>query len=424
MCTLNELQRRQVYLKCNCIPLQRLAELCMNPSSGITIEGLREAGCTRIDQLATLCQHKDSGQRHPNNDKQNKAEENIRNQKCLLEDMKRNPSDYHRETMHEIITTNMLSREDLVDKYAVLTDRAYEHIRRYPHLRDEQRELPLPHIENPCSEHGNIDVYFLGVHGSGITCILAGLVSLAGQHGFRIDPRGSGGGGAYAMELFNYTRASMIPPSTDSNHIWVIDTQVDDDNGCRHKVSLIEMSEEKIFEDLKTGSYGLLPNENKKVLLFVIDLTKEDRVVTNDGMTFCVKQRNILEHIINLLSRNESILKNVTAIHFILTKSDALGDRIDDNEIRERLTSLGYTALLSQIRKVCEIYYINKSTGFQVGLYPFSIGKFMPGDVYSFDETDSLKILRLLSSTPIRPCVYGPPSPRGLIGKLINWLNS
>lgn len=54
MCTLNEIQTRQVYLKCICIPLQRLAELCMNPSSGITIEGLREAGRARIDQLAAL----------------------------------------------------------------------------------------------------------------------------------------------------------------------------------------------------------------------------------------------------------------------------------------------------------------------------------------------------------------------------------
>ena len=54
MCTLNELQTRQVYLKCICITLQRLAELCMNPSSGITIEGLREAGRARIDQLVAL----------------------------------------------------------------------------------------------------------------------------------------------------------------------------------------------------------------------------------------------------------------------------------------------------------------------------------------------------------------------------------
>jgi len=357
-----------------------------------------------------------------------RVKQNVKNQlqykRSLLEDLRRNPSQYSRERMSDIISNNILSREDLVDGSGILTDMAYDHIRRYPHLKDEQRELPLSHIEKPYSEPGNIDVYFFGMSGSGKTCVLAGLMSLAGQYGFRIDPRGPGGGGVYAMELFNYARTSMIPPSTDSNHIWVIDTQVNDDNGYKHKVSLIEMTEEKIVEDLKVGTLGLLPNNNKKVLFFIIDLTKEDSFVTNDGMTFCVKQKNVLENIISLLSKNESILKNVTAIHFILTKSDALGDHIDDNAIRERLTAQGYIAILSQIRRICEIYYINNSTGFQVGLYPFSIGKFMPGDVYSFDETDSVKILRLLSSAPIRPCVYGPPSPSGLLGKFINWLNS
>lgn len=393
---LTEQQINSYFMK---VPMKDLAELCVNPASDISIEMLRKVRYPKIIQLEALYKE------------------------YLIEDLKNNPQNYSREKMYKIISSNRLSRDDLIDNN-LLTDSAYQHIIRYPKLDDEQRELPMSRIEHPCSVHGNIDIYFFGASGSGKTCVLAGLMSLAGQYGFRIDPRGPGGGGAYAMELFNYARTSILPPSTDSNHIWVIDAQVDDDNGYKHKVSLIEISDEKIIEDLKVGTLGLLPNKNKKVLFFIIDLTKEDCIVTNDGMTFCVKQRNVLENIVNLLSKNESILKNVAAIHFILTKSDALGDHINDNTIRKRLIAQGYTALLSHIRMICEKYSINMSTDFRVGLHPFSIGKFMPGDVYSFDETDSLKILRLLSFTPIRPCVYGPPSPSGLIGKFINWLSS
>ncbi len=410
MLTDQQIQRFNKGSMVDSISITELMELCMDPNSDITIDGLRKMEYPNIDVLEEMCIHQLSGC-------------DSYYKKFLIDDMKKNPSKYGREKMFDIISNNRLTREDLIDNN-LLTESAYQHIIRYPKLEDEQRDLPMSRIEHPCSEHGNIDVYFLGVAGSGKTCALAGLISLAGQHGFRIDPRGHGCGGAYAMELFNYARTSMIPPSTDPNHICVIDAQVDDDNGHKHKVSLIEMTEEKFFEDIKVGTLGLLPNDNKKVLLFIIDLTKEDCAVTNDGVKFCIKQRIAVENIINILSRNESIIKNVTAIHFILTKSDALGDDIDYNTIRERLTTQGYTTLLSQIRRVCEMYYINKSMGFQVGLYPFSIGKFMPGDVYSFDETDSLKILRLLSYTPIHPCVYGPPSPGGLFGKFINWLNS
>lgn len=435
MCTLNEQQRQQVYLNCNCIPLQRLAELCLNPSSGITIEGLREAGCNRIDQLAALCQHKDSGQRHPNNGKQNKAEEYIRNQKCLLEDMKRNPSDYHRETMHEIITTNMLSREDLVDKYAVLTDRAYEHIKRYPHLNDEQRPLPISRVENPHIKDGSLDVIFWGLPGTGITCLLSGLLGLKGQLGFNFDYPGLSCGGKLAMELRNYSRSSMLPPHIKDAYIQVIETQLSDENGFPRTISLIKMPGEKLsdfslmdrpmcWDDFGPGAVKLLSNDNKKALFFVIDPSNEKKMVLDNGRPIATKQSDVFKSVLSVLQTSNKIMRRIDVIYFILTKVDTLGDVVDQNIIQERLNKQGYTECIKYTKDICLKYGINRQVGCGVGLYPFSLGKFMPGDVYEYDETYSLKILRSLIASPILPCVYGPPPSMGLIGKFINWLNS
>ena len=95
-------------------------------------------------------------------------------------------------------------------------------------------------------------------------------------------------------------------------------------------------------------------------------------------------------------------MKKVVAIHIILTKSDTLGDFVDQNVIQDRLNEQGYQAVLADIKNICEKYDINKQTGFKVGLYPFCVGKFMPGDVCTFDETDSLKILRVIQkNTPV-----------------------
>ena len=95
-----------------------------------------------------------------------------------------------------------------------------------------------------------------------------------------------------------------------------------------------------------------------------------------------------------------------------------MGDYADANVIQERLVQQGYQAVMNRIKKICETYDINKATGFQVGLFPFCIGKFMPGDVYTFDETDALKILRVIqaNTTSVRPT--------SVLDRVKAWFNS
>lgn len=346
--------------------------------------------------------------KHPYSEYREEADMRIENMKGnLLSDMKRSPFKYRREMMYEYISTGALTMEDLVDKSHTLTDRAYAHIKRYPYLKAEQRELPMARLDNPQSEDGNTDVYFFGVPGSGKTCVLAGLMSLTGQLGFRFDPKGPGGGGNYAMELRNYARTSMLPPKTDDYYIQVIDGQINDEEGRLHKISLIEMAGERTaafaaidnptgLDDLGPGAAGLLNNDNRKVLFFVIDPTNEHLIQTQEGNNQWIVQSDVLSCISSLLAKNKGLMKKVIAIHVILTKSDTLGDYADKTVIENLLNEQGYNAVLADLKSICEQNGINRQTGYHVGLYPFCVGKFMPGDVYTFDETDSLKILRVI----------------------------
>lgn len=368
--------------------------------------------------------------KHPYCDYREEADRRIQEMKGdLLTDMKRSPFKYTRDMMYEYISTNALTMADLVDNSDTLTDRAYSHIKRYPRLIDEQRQLPVSRLENPTSEDGNTDVYFFGVSGSGKTCVLAGLMSLTGKLGFRFDPKGPGGGGNYAMELRNYARTSMLPPATDQNYIQVIDGEINDEDNHLHKISLIEMSGEKTAKfaainnptdlaDLGPGAAGLLSNDNNKVIFFVIDPTNEKNVEMGLGSQQWVMQSDVLNCVSSLLSKNKGLMKKVVAIHVILTKSDTLGDYVDRDVIQEVLNSQGYQAVLEDIKGICEQYNINKQTGFHVGLYPFCVGKFMPGDVYTFDETDSLKVLRVIQKNTV------PRRKKGFFDNLSDWFNS
>lgn len=367
---------------------------------------------------------------HPYSEYREEAEQKVKDMKGnLLTDMKRFPFKYNRDMMYAYISSNALTMEDLVDNSDVLTDRGYSHIKKYPRLQDEQRQLPVSKLENPYSEEGNTDIYFFGVSGSGKTCVLSGLMSLTGQLGFRFDPKGPGGGGNYAMELRNYARTSMLPPQTDQQYIQVIDGQINDEDGNVQKIAFIEMSGEKTaefaamdnhesFDDLGPGAASLLSNDNNKVLFFVIDPTNEKNIEMGLGSQQWVIQSDVLNCVSALLSRNPVLMKKVIAIHIILTKSDTLGEFVDQNVIEDLLNSQGYQAVLADIKAICEKYDINKQTGFNVGLYPFCVGRFMPGEVYTFDETDSLKILRVIQkNVPIIP-------KSGFLGSLAHWFNS
>lgn len=368
---------------------------------------------------------------HPYSEYREEADTLIQNMKGnLLTDMKRYPFKYNRNMMYEFISTNALTMEDLVDNSHTLTDRAYSHIKRYPHLQDEQRKMPVASNPNPMSQPGNTDVFFWGVPGSGKTCVLAGLMALSGQLGFRFDPMGPGGGGMYASEIQNYARHSMLPPKTDDLFIQVIDAQINDDNGHIHKLSMIEMAGERTaqfaamdnpssFADLGPGAEALLSNDNNKVFFFVIDPTN-DKNVEIQGKTYWVKQSNVLNCVSSLLSKNKELMKKVVAIHIILTKSDTLGEYVDQNAIQQVLCDQGYQAVLADINDILDTYDINKQTNFTLGLFPFCIGRFMAGDVYTFDETDSLKILRVIQHNSIPS---PDPKPR-FLEKLKEFFNS
>lgn len=392
----------------------------------------KEAGRDWIDakQENTILAYVTFLNKHPYSEHREEAERLIQNMKGdLLSDMKRFPFKYNREMMYDYISKNVLTMSDLVDKSDTLTDRAYSHIKRYPRLIDEQRQLPVSTLENPKSEEGNTDIFFFGVSGSGKTCVLAGLMSLTGQLGFRFDPKGPGGGGNYAMELRNYARTSMLPPQTDQNYIQVIDGEINDEENHLHKISFIEMSGEKTarfasienaadINDLGPGAAALLSNDNNKVIFFVIDPTNEKNVELGEGNQIWVMQSDVLNCVSALLSKNKDLMKKVVAIHVILTKSDTLGNYVDRAVIQDVLNRQGYQAVLEDIKRICERYNINKQTGFHVGLYPFCVGQFMPGEVYTFDNTDSLKILRVIQKNTI------PRRKRGFFDTVSEWFNS
>lgn len=357
----------------------------------------------------------------------------------ILTDMKRSPFKYTRPKMYDLLQSGVFSKKELVDNSGILTEAAYNHILQYPELINEQRMLPLSTLENPRSHPNNTDIIFFGIRGSGKTCVLSGLMYMQGRKNpfksalsndyvFKFDPRGEGGGGNYAMELQRYANVSMLPPATDKGFVQVIDTTITDQDGKVHPTAFIEMSGEKTaafaamdrvtdLEDLGPGAASILSNGNNKIIFFVIDpVNTRDIIIESKNML--IQQSNVMNCITALLSRYPDLMKKVQAMHIIVTKSDTLGDYVDPNVLQQMLSQQGYDVVIDEIKGLCRKYpHINTLTGHEVGIFTFHVGKFMPGDVYTFDPTDACKIINVIGDNTLS---IRPRSFRDTISDLFN----
>lgn len=91
-------------------------------------------------------------------------------------------------------------------------------------------------------------------------------------------------------------------------------------------------------------------------------------------------------------------MQRVDAIHFVVTKADTLGDT--DSERMSRAKELLYDTYMGPVeilKNYCHTKHINNNTGNRPSVFTFSIGEFHEGGVFSYDKTDTLKLVDAIS---------------------------
>lgn len=347
----------------------------------------------------------------------------------LLANMKKHPCHYNRETMYKYISSGVLTYDDIVVNNQILCDVAFERIRRNPSLYDNQIKLDVSSLEEISSKEGNLDILLFGIPGVGRRTMLAGLVNSGREFDLSFGCRGACG--SYLLDLRDIIHTRSFPDSSNTPYIQLIEASFRNDRGQTSPISLIEMSGEKLvefyqkenlkgFSDLGPGAEGILNNNNRKVVFLFID-SKElyNTSHSNQNSSSYIRNCDVLNKLVSLFAFYPSFLKKVVSIHIVLTKSDLWRGYWTFDYLQDKLIEHGYGSLIHTLKGICQEYSINTTVGYQVGIYPVSVGKFMPGDLYEFDETDFLRILRLIQSH------ISFPTPKTKWTDLIKeWLNS
>lgn len=250
------------------------------------------------------------------------------------------------------------------------------------------------------------DVYFFGAPGTGKTTLLMGLTGAVGEE-YTLDMMSCGGN--YARVLQEYVAAGITPCSTFKSFVTVINGEVvkhdRKNSNSVYPVNFVEMSGEELagkitgenvssFKDMGNGVARLLSNDNRKIFFIIVDPTVSG---TEYG---CRAQFDFISTLVGMFNRpeNADIMQRVDAIHFVVTKADTLGNT--DSERMSRAKELLYDTYKGPVeilKNYCHTKHINNNTGNRPSVFTFSIGEFHEGGVFSYDKTDTLKLVDAIS---------------------------
>ena len=342
-----------------------------------------------------------------------------------LENMKESPYSYTKEDLQRFFDADVFNFYELKDE-GLITEKSWEILKLDRELFPDIQSLQM---ENPeiATQEGCTDIYFWGTPGTGKTCLLMGLAGANGK-GYSLNMKMAGG--SYASALQQYVNAGVTPGRTFGNFVTTINGHVEetDKKGhvIDHKVNLVEMSGEEFairiadgdgvsLANMGTGVTNMLRNSNRKAFFIIVDCTCDmvnfkyvEKVKDANGNVVderirkrYISQLDALNKFVSMfeLDANQEIMKNVEAIHFIVTKADTLGNE-NDRQIKAcELLRDRYAGPVESLKSYCRrTQRINASTEYKPRVFTFSLGKFYLGDVFSFDNAETLQIVQAVRS--------------------------
>lgn len=345
-----------------------------------------------------------------------------------LTKMKTCPSDFSKDDVKKLIDADIFTKWELIDE-ELMTEESWDKLQLdreyFPNIQEFQVEDPNIQAPGNCT-----DVYLFGTPGTGKTCLLMGLTGANGS-GYTINMKTNGG--PYAAALQQYVTEGITPGRTFGKFVTTISGEVreKDKRGkvIDHRINFVEMSGEEFalriadnkgasLANMGTGATNLLQNNNQKVFFIIVDATKlkvkvdyledvrdsEGNLIGQNIRKKYVSQLDIMNKFVSLfeLAENQDIMSKVDAIHFVVTKADMLGEGTERLlKARELLLST-YQGPIEGLKSYCrKTKRINYSTNYKPQVFTFSLGRFYLGDVFSFDKTETLKIIdtiRLVTS--------------------------
>lgn len=259
---------------------------------------------------------------------------------------------------------------------------------------DDWKELPpLP---------GNrTDIYVFGIVGSGKSSMLAGILYQAQMRGILEADVDYPVGVQYKDDLVTRVKMGILPKSTRSDVLNFISINLYDNNENPHPVNIIEMSGEKFsntyrrgVDESSIGARQYLKSANRKILMFAVDY---HHYITGADRSEDATQAAKLEMALQLLEKDGTLAKT-DALFFVVTKADLMDENDNIGAATQRfIESSEYKNFLRLCKR------LKGKFGFELAIFPFSLGRFILPKTYYFEPKYSDQMLDLIIMKSFRP---------------------
>jgi len=273
------------------------------------------------------------------------------------------------------------------------------------HLDDIfDRDLPLLNVgfdsweSMPALIPNRVDIFVLGIAGSGKSAFMAGLLYYAkriGKLGQEIDNLG---GYTYTNAITDAVHKGILPPRTPEEYIQYMACTFTSQEGNKVPMTFVEMSGEvfqkcygKRNEDMPANFVQYMLHENSKVLMLAVDYklhatNSPSHAYTSYGDT---SQESQFDYIIRFMDK-EGTLNYTKAICILITKWDMSPDQSEEAAIR--FLESEYLGLFN----LCQEMQAKYNLRFEI--YRYSLGKFGRRNSYVYVPRDSETIYNWLCS--------------------------
>lgn len=331
-----------------------------------------------------------------------------------LAEIRTAPSKYSAVKFLALLDSGACSSEELLE--AISAPGETDIIQRMRDVANQNiNVLPIPAVDTfdgITEGNGKTDIVLFGASSAGKTCFLTGILTNG-----RIEVTADDWSGRYAQALESYGREQIAPPPTSAEMSFATMIKCKlylDNQGTKYvPFNLVDMAGAVLtqaiisydsvqgsmvsFADMGTGATQILSNNHEKIFIIVIDPTAKGDLATI--------QRTAVNSLLSIMQNeaNEDIMRKVRGLHFVVTKADTLGGmgRVRLEAARRVVHDIVNEGSRTGLVRFCREHGINISTDKSIDGRPrvfcYSLGKFFPGNFFSYNTQDSSIMLNMIS---------------------------
>ncbi len=272
-----------------------------------------------------------------------------------------------------IYRNNIYTYDDL--KVAGLSEDTLRAIKYYSN-RDPVSSYKISDL--PKMEEGRTDVFFIGMPASGKSTMLAGILKYIKTKGLAIVDAYNNAGNKYQAQLVKDIDRRVLPDGTArGSYNYIATSLMKESENVKHPFNIVEVPGEnyvQIFENgLETeevkGFVNYIKNQNKKILIFVIDAFANE-----DEDSLAQDQESVFTNIFSML-KDKEILSRTYAVYLVVNKFDVLKETIyKDSYESDPVLAKNY--IFEKFRNFKNnILEKRDKNDFVIKIFPYSIGK-------------------------------------------------